>query len=40
MQAIVKKGLDLLQQDPPRTLDLREHENLRGADFYQSNQIR
>jgi transposase len=39
VQAILKNGLDL---DPPAaqlTLDLPEHENLRGASYYQSNQL-
>lgn len=40
LQSILKNGLDL--QTPPgaqRTLDLPEHENLRGAHYYQSNSI-
>ncbi|MGX9773143.1 hypothetical protein ACWYXN_06480 [Janthinobacterium aestuarii] len=39
MQAILKNGLDLQQQDAQRTLDLPEDENLRGAAYYQSSQI-
>ena len=39
VQAILKNGLDLQQQDAQRTLDLPEHENLRGAAYYQSSQI-
>jgi hypothetical protein len=38
-QAIVKKGLDLQQLDVQRTLDLPEHENLRGAAYDQSSQV-
>jgi transposase len=40
LQSILKNSLDL--QTPPgaqRTLDLPEHENLRGAHYYQSNSI-
>jgi hypothetical protein len=36
VQAILKNGLDMQQQDPQRTLDLPEHENMRGAAHYQS----
>ena len=39
VQAILKNNLDLQQQDAQRTLDLPEHENLRGAAYYQSSQI-
>jgi transposase len=39
VQAILKNGLDVQQQDPQRSLDLPEHENLRGAAYYQSSQI-
>ena len=39
VQAILKNGLDLQQQDAQRTLDLPEHENLRGAAYYQSTQV-
>ena len=39
VQAILKNGLDQEQQDPQRTLDLPEHENVRGAAYYQSNQV-
>ena len=39
VQAILKNGLDLQPQDAQRTLDLPEHENLRGAAYYQSSQI-
>jgi transposase len=39
VQAILKNGLDQEPQGPQRTLDLPEHENLRGATYYQSNQV-
>jgi transposase len=39
VQAILKNGLDLQPQDAQRTLDLPEHENLRGAAYYQSSQV-
>ena len=39
MPAILKYGIDLRQQDAQRALDLPEHENLRGAAYYQSSQI-
>ena len=39
VQAILKNGLDLEPQATQRTLDLPEHENLRGAAYYQSNQV-
>jgi transposase len=39
VQAILKNGLDLQPQGAQRTLDLPEHENLRGAAYYQSNQL-
>jgi hypothetical protein len=40
VQAILKNGLDLQHsKTPQRTLDLPEHENLRGAAYYQSSQI-
>ena len=39
VRAILKNGLDLQPQDAQRTLDLPEHENLRGAAYYQSSQI-
>lgn len=39
VQAILKNGLDLEPQTTQRTLDLPEHENLRGAAYYQSNQL-
>jgi transposase len=39
VQAILKNGLDLEPQSTQRTLDLPEHENLRGAAYYRSNQL-
>lgn len=39
VQAILKNGLDLQPQGAQRTLDLPEHDNLRGAAYYQSNQL-
>ena len=39
VQAILKNGLDLQPHDAQRTLDLPEHENLRGSAYYQSSQI-
>ncbi len=39
VQAILKNGLDLTPHVAQRTLDLPEHENLRGAAYYQSNQL-
>jgi transposase len=39
VQAILKNGLDQEPQSAQRTLDLPEHENLRGATYYQSNQV-
>lgn len=39
VQAILKNGLDLEPQTTQRTLDLPEHEILRGAAYYQSNQL-
>ena len=36
VQAILKNGLDLQQQDAQRTLDLPEDENLRGAAILRS----
>ena len=39
VQAILKNGLDLQPQGAQRTLDLPEHENLRGAAYYQSSHL-
>lgn len=39
VQAILKNGLDLEPRAAQRTLELPEHENLRGAAYYQSNQL-
>lgn len=39
VQAILKNGLDLQPQDVQRTLDLPEHENVRGAAYYQSHRL-
>jgi len=39
VQAILKNGLDLQPQGAQRTLDLPEHENLRGAAYYQSSRL-
>jgi transposase len=39
VQAILKNGLDQQPQGVQRTLDLPEHENLRGAAYYQSHQL-
>lgn len=39
VQAILKNGPHHEPQSPQLTLDLPEHENLRGATYYQSNQV-
>lgn len=39
LQSILKNGLDLEPPAAQRTLDLPEHENLRGAAYYQSNHL-
>lgn len=39
VQAILKNGLDQEPQGAQRALDLPEHENLRGATYYGSNQV-
>ena len=39
VRAILKNGLDLQPQGAQRTLDLPEHENVRGAAYYQSHQL-
>jgi hypothetical protein len=39
VQSILKNGLDLQPQGTQRTLDLPEHENLRGAAYYQSSHL-
>ena len=39
LQSILKNGLDLEPLNAHRTLDLPEHENLRGAGYYQSNHL-
>lgn len=39
LQSILKNGLDLQPQGPQRSLDLPEHENLRGAAYYQSKHL-
>jgi transposase len=39
VQAILKNGLDLEPASAQRVLDLPDHENLRGAAYYQSNQL-
>jgi transposase len=39
VHAILKNGLDLQPQGAQRALDLPEHENLRGAAYYQSHQL-
>jgi hypothetical protein len=39
VQSILKNGLDLQPQGAQRTLDLPEHENLRGAAYYQSSHL-
>ena len=39
VQAILKNGLDLQSHAVQRSLELPEHDNLRGATYYQSNQL-
>lgn len=39
LDSILKNGLDLQPQSPQRSLDLPEHENLRGAAYYQSKRL-
>lgn len=39
VQAILENGLDLQPQGVRRTFELPDHENLRGAAYYRSNQL-
>jgi hypothetical protein len=39
LDSILKHGLDLEPASRQRTLDLPDHENLRGASYYQSKQL-
>lgn len=39
VQAILKNGLDLQPHTIQRSLELPEHDNLRGATYYQSHQL-